>query len=162
MATTGVKQGSFSESSTQMNPMIYHRQESGKSVIFWVAVALSQIIGVICVVLAIHMGNLYGGFLVTDKNLMFNYHPLFMTLGLIVFYGDAIIVYRVLSFLPKPILKLIHAALHISAIVFSSLALVAVFENHRRSNLPDLYSLHSWVGIAAFSFFFAFSTSEVL
>ncbi|XP_071036100.1 transmembrane ascorbate-dependent reductase CYB561 isoform X2 [Parasteatoda tepidariorum] len=146
------KQKSYSESAS---PRRSHslEEDNAYGIIFWATVAISQIIGVALIVLLVVWGNKYGGFVATDPKLIFNYHPLFMVLGLVVCYGDAIIVYRVLRFLPKPLLKIIHAALHILAIVFSSLALVAVFENHRRLKMDDLYSLHSWIGILAFGAF---------
>ncbi|KFM56650.1 Cytochrome b561, partial [Stegodyphus mimosarum] len=133
-----------------------HHMEPGNAygIAFWVAVGFSQIIGIICIALIIHFANLYGGFgWSSDPNLQFSYHPVLMVVGLIFFYGDSIIVYRALSFLPKPTLKIIHASLHFLAFICSSIALAAVFENHRRRNLADLYSLHSWVGLAAYILF---------
>lgn len=63
------------------------------------------------------------------------------------------IIYRVLGFLPKPLLKVLHAALHMCAIIASTIGLVAVLEYHRRTERPDFYSLHSWIGIATFGMF---------
>ncbi|GFV84227.1 cytochrome b561 [Trichonephila clavipes] len=124
-----------------------------KDMAFIVAVIASQIVGFIIVGLLIRWCFLYKGFSWEDANLQFNYHPLFMVLGLIYFYGDALIVYRVMYFLPKWVLKIIHACLHACAIIFSTIALVAVLENHRRTVKADFYSLHSWMGIATFSCF---------
>ncbi|PRD21650.1 UNVERIFIED_CONTAM: Cytochrome b561 [Trichonephila clavipes] len=124
-----------------------------KDMAFIVAVIASQIVGFIIVGLLIRWCFLYKGFSWEDANLQFNYHPLFMVLGLIYFYGDALIVYRVMYFLPKWVLKIIHACLHACAIIFSTIALVAVLENHRRTFKADFYSLHSWMGIATFSCF---------
>ncbi|GIX89734.1 hypothetical protein CDAR_245171 [Caerostris darwini] len=121
---------------------------------FWIAVILSQVVGLVCIGLVVRWCQMFGGFAWdSDANKQFYYHPLLMILGLVFFYGDAMIVYRVLSFLPKFILKIIHGCLHLAAIVSSSVALVAVLENHRRTKKADFYSLHSWIGITTFAFF---------
>lgn len=63
----------------------------------------------------------------------------------------AIIVYR----LPwtwqfsKLLMKVVHAGLHMSAFVFAVIALVAVFDFHNAANIPNMYSLHSWLGLTA-------------
>lgn len=44
-------------------------------------------------------------------------------------------------------LKIIHAALHFFALLFSAIGLYVVFENHAVKNIDHLYSLHSWIGI---------------
>lgn len=136
-----------------MKPQTQTQHENSYGLVFWISLAASQAIGVSIIIILIHWGTLYGGFVATNDDLLFNYHPLFMVLGLVIFYGDSIILYRALSFLPKLILKIIHAALHFLAIIFSSLGLVAVFENHRKTNKADLYSLHSWIGLITFIMF---------
>ncbi|XP_073401965.1 plasma membrane ascorbate-dependent reductase CYBRD1 isoform X1 [Dendrobates tinctorius] len=61
----------------------------------------------------------------------------------------AILVYR----LPwtwkcsKLLMKCIHAGLHLTATVLVVVALVAVFDFHNAKNIPNMYSLHSWVGL---------------
>lgn len=50
---------------------------------------LTQIIGLIMIILVgVWMGSYRGGFSWSKPSLTFNYHPFFMTLGLIFFYGD--------------------------------------------------------------------------
>ncbi|KAG8432430.1 hypothetical protein GDO86_016905 [Hymenochirus boettgeri] len=79
----------------------------------------------------------------------FNWHPVLVTAGLIFIQGIAIIVYR----LPwtwncsKLLMKCIHAGLHLTALIFAIVALVAVFDFHNAKNIPNLYSLHSWIGL---------------
>lgn len=126
----------------------------GVDLMFWIILSLSQVVGIAAVALVIYWCTLYGGFAWhSSAEQQFFYHPLLMVLGLIFFYGEAILAYRALHFLPKWLLKIVHAALHLFALVSSSVGLAAVFENHRRTNKADLYSLHSWVGIATFGFF---------
>ncbi|XP_049479318.1 plasma membrane ascorbate-dependent reductase CYBRD1-like isoform X1 [Panthera uncia] len=61
----------------------------------------------------------------------------------------AIIVYR----LPwtwkcsKLLMKSIHAGLHAVAAILAIISLVAVFDFHNAKNIPNMYSLHSWVGL---------------
>lgn len=61
----------------------------------------------------------------------------------------AIIVYR----LPwtwqfsKLTVKFVHAGLNLVAFVFAVVSLVAVFDFHNGANIPNMYSLHSWLGL---------------
>ncbi|TSM68892.1 Cytochrome b reductase 1 [Bagarius yarrelli] len=81
----------------------------------------------------------------------FNWHPLLTVTGFIFLQGIAIVVYR----LPwtwkcsKLMMKFIHAGLHVLAFILAVIALVAVFDFHNVQNIPNMYSLHSWVGLTA-------------
>ena len=61
----------------------------------------------------------------------------------------AIIVYR----LPwtwkysKVTMKFIHAALHLVAFILAVISTVAVFDFHNTAKIPNMYSLHSWIGL---------------
>lgn len=63
----------------------------------------------------------------------------------------AIIVYR----LPwtwqcsKLVMKFIHAGLNLLAFVLAVISLVAVFDFHNAAKIPNMYSLHSWLGLIA-------------
>jgi cytochrome b-561 len=108
---------------------------------------LSQALGVLVVVLvAIWMGSYKGGFSWTDH--AFNFHPLFMVLGMVFMYADAILVYRIFRHNRKMSIKILHAMLHILALLFSIIGLRAVFYAHNINNAPNMYSLHSWLGLA--------------
>lgn len=54
---------------------------------------------------------------------------------------------------PKLRWKLLHAALMLLALLLSVVGLCAVFFFHDAEHLPNLYSLHSWIGIAATALF---------
>ncbi|KAM8933859.1 plasma membrane ascorbate-dependent reductase CYBRD1 [Pelodytes ibericus] len=79
----------------------------------------------------------------------FNWHPVLVITGFIFIEGIAIVVYR----LPwtwkcsKLLMKYIHAGLHLIAMVLVTVSLVAVFDFHNAKNIPNMYSLHSWVGL---------------
>lgn len=67
------------------------------------------------------------------------------------FFSSAIIVYR----LPwtwkcsKLLMKSIHAGLNTVAAILAIISLVAVFDFHNAKKIPNMYSLHSWVGLTA-------------
>lgn len=81
----------------------------------------------------------------------FNWHPLLVVIGFIFLQGIAIVVYR----LPwtwkcsKLMMKFIHAGLNVLAFILAAISLVAVFDFHNTQNIPNMYSLHSWVGLTA-------------
>ncbi|XP_075160631.1 plasma membrane ascorbate-dependent reductase CYBRD1 isoform X2 [Haematobia irritans] len=120
---------------------------------FKVLYVLTQLCGLTLIVLmgswiGIHMGGLAG----TDNpSLEFNWHPLLMTIGLIFLYGNAILVYRGFRTLRKKTLKLTHAALHMGAFILTVIALKTVFDSHNlaKTPIPNMYSLHSWLGLSA-------------
>ncbi|XP_066468325.1 plasma membrane ascorbate-dependent reductase CYBRD1 [Tiliqua scincoides] len=81
----------------------------------------------------------------------FNWHPVLVVTGFVFVQGIAIIVYR----LPwtwkcsKLLMKYIHAGLHTIALTLAIIALVAVFDFHNAKKIPNMYSLHSWIGLIA-------------
>ena len=44
-------------------------------------------------------------------------------------------------------LKIIHGVIQISALVFAAVGVAAAFEHHNRSDINNMYSLHSWIGL---------------
>ncbi|KPP75760.1 hypothetical protein Z043_104963 [Scleropages formosus] len=81
----------------------------------------------------------------------FNWHPVLVVTGFVFIQGIAIAVYR----LPwtwkcsKIMMKFIHAGLNTLAFIMAVISLVAVFDFHNAQNIPNMYSLHSWVGLAS-------------
>ncbi|XP_038645430.1 cytochrome b reductase 1 [Scyliorhinus canicula] len=118
-------------------------------VVFLVAAALLGSLSVLLVLIwVLH----WRGGLAWDRGLLeFNWHPVLSTIGLIFINGFGVIVYR----LPwtwnirKPLMKYIHAGLNIVTFVLLVISLVAVFDFHNSKRIPNMYSLHSWIGLAA-------------
>ncbi|KAJ7344237.1 hypothetical protein JRQ81_000187 [Phrynocephalus forsythii] len=113
---------------------------------------LLGVVGILCVGFTVYWSHHWlGGFAWDGSFLMFNWHPVLMVTGLLVLYGIAALVYRVPlaregSKLPW---KLLHAALTFTAFILVVLGLVAAFEYHNKQGIPNMYSLHSWVGLSA-------------
>lgn len=126
---------------------------SRRTTLPWV-VGASQVLGLTSVVLTgVWMGRYRGGFAWDGSGQEFNLHPLCMVLGLVFLQGDAILVYRVFRNEPKRNVKLLHGIIHLFALIFSIVGIVAVFDFHRASKIPDMYSLHSWCGLATLVLF---------
>ncbi|NXR70467.1 CYBR1 reductase, partial [Rhadina sibilatrix] len=85
----------------------------------------------------------------------FNWHPVLIITGFVFIQGIAIIVYR----LPwtwkcsKLLMKFIHAGLNTIAMILAIVSMVAVFDFHNAKNIPNMYSLHSWIGLTAVIFY---------
>lgn len=65
------------------------------------------------------------------------------------FSFTAMLIYRTQRNIRKRRLKLLHAGIMISVVVLTVIALIAVFDSHNLAPtpIPNMYSLHSWVGL---------------
>ncbi|PIA49492.1 hypothetical protein AQUCO_01300353v1 [Aquilegia coerulea] len=82
----------------------------------------------------------------TNKSLIFNIHPVLMLIGFIILGGEAIISYKALPW-SKAVKKQIHLVLHAIALILGIIGIYAAFKFHNESNIANLYSLHSWIGL---------------
>jgi cytochrome b-561 len=82
----------------------------------------------------------------TNKNLIFNIHPVLMLIGLIIIGGEAIMSYKSLP-LKKEVKKVIHLVLNAVALILGCIGIYCAFKFHNESGIANLYSLHSWLGI---------------
>ncbi|KAL3834439.1 hypothetical protein ACJIZ3_009175 [Penstemon smallii] len=110
---------------------------------------VAHVLGIVAAILVLIWNISFRGGLAweaTNKNLIFNLHPVLMLIGLIIIGGEAIISYKSLP-LKKPEKKLVHLILHAIALILGILGVYLAFKFHNESNIANLYSLHSWLGI---------------
>uniref|UniRef100_UPI00358EADC4 plasma membrane ascorbate-dependent reductase CYBRD1-like isoform X1 n=1 Tax=Myxine glutinosa TaxID=7769 RepID=UPI00358EADC4 len=91
------------------------------------------------------------GFSWDGSSRQFNWHPVLMLTGPVVLYGLALLSYRFpcAHVMPKFRWKVLHAGLQAIAFLLTVVGLVAVFDFHNAQKIPNMYSLHSWFGLAA-------------
>ncbi|CAH1108702.1 unnamed protein product [Psylliodes chrysocephalus] len=101
------------------------------------------------------MGNLHcsGGFGLVNPDLIFNWHPLLMVIGMVFIFSHAILLYRTGRHCCKSSMKLTHGIFHSLTILLISLGLAAAFSNHIMKKIPNMYTLHSWIGMMAIIIF---------
>ncbi|KAM7407457.1 hypothetical protein PAMA_003265 [Pampus argenteus] len=119
---------------------------------FMVALSAATALGFVAIIFVLRWVLHYKEGLAWDGGLAeFNWHPVLIVTGFIFLQGIAIIVYR----LPwtwqcsKLMMKFIHAGLHLLAFIFAVISMVAVFDFHNTAKIPNMYSLHSWLGLMA-------------
>jgi len=119
---------------------------------------VTQVPGIIAIILMLVWTVHYrGGFSwgETDPGHAFNWHPLLMTIGMIYLYGNGALIYRVLPPLNQEVkkkLKILHAVTMGVVFVLMVIALKAAFDSHNYKKpepIPNMYTLHSWVGLTA-------------
>ncbi|KAL2092447.1 hypothetical protein ACEWY4_012245 [Coilia grayii] len=123
---------------------------------FYPSYLMCLCLGILCVVFVSYWNAEWrGGFAWDGSSKQFNWHPVLMVAGLVVMYGNAAVVYRVpLTWgHSKTPWKLMHAGMLLLALILSVLGLCAVFDFHNAKTIPNLYSLHSWIGICTVALF---------
>ncbi|XP_055608002.1 transmembrane ascorbate-dependent reductase CYB561 isoform X2 [Uranotaenia lowii] len=120
---------------------------------FRILYLITQMVGVTIIILVsswvgVHLGGVAW---TSQPRVQFNWHPLLMSIGMIFLYGNSILVYRGFRYARKKPLKITHAVIHGLAFVFTVVALVAAFDSHNLAQppIPNMYTLHSWIGMAA-------------
>lgn len=92
---------------------------------------------------------------VNDTGVIFNWHPLLMAIAFPLLMSEAVVAYKApiigSDAQPRPRKKLLHGLLHTAAALCIILSVIAAFKSHSLKlpqPIPDLYSAHSWMGIA--------------
>ncbi|XP_054712181.1 putative transmembrane ascorbate-dependent reductase CYB561 homolog [Uloborus diversus] len=119
--------------------------------IYQTCFAMIIFLGILIVTLVFIWTKVYlGGFGRSDDPLHhFNYHPVCAVIGLVIIYGKGILLFRTVSKKQKHILKWLHTILLLLVFILSVISLKTVFDSHdkRLVPIPNLYSLHSWIGL---------------
>mmetsp|Transcript_9473 Transcript_9473/g.26803 ORF Transcript_9473/g.26803 Transcript_9473/m.26803 type:complete len:282 (-) Transcript_9473:38-883(-) len=97
--------------------------------------------------------NFLGGYSYA-KSKLFNWHPVFMIIGMVTMYTEAILAYRSVP-LEKVYVKAFHGVVQLIAVVLICLGLWTVWTFENDYNYSNLASLHSWMGSLTVSLFFA-------
>ncbi|XP_022775713.1 probable transmembrane ascorbate ferrireductase 3 isoform X2 [Durio zibethinus] len=87
-----------------------------------------------------------------DGYRVFNVHPFLMFCGFIFLSGEAMMVYKTVK-AEHFVQKVAHMILQLGAFVLGVVGICAVFKFHDMQSIEDVYSLHSWIGIATISLF---------
>ncbi|MED6120047.1 hypothetical protein PIB30_017295 [Stylosanthes scabra] len=85
----------------------------------------------------------------SNKAKIFNLHPLLMTIGFVLVSGEAIMIYKSVPGKQQRSLKVVHLLLHLIALATGILGIVTIFKFKKELSLPNMYTLHSWLGISA-------------
>ncbi|XP_026480612.1 cytochrome b561-like [Ctenocephalides felis] len=109
------------------------------------------------ILVGIWTGGYLGGFAWrSTPELQFNWHPLLMSIGMIFLYSNSMLIYRSYRSCCKRTLKIAHSAIHGLIFLLTIIALIAVFDSHnlhmkdgQSDPIPNMYSLHSWIGLTA-------------
>jgi len=84
----------------------------------------------------------YSGFTLDNGT----YHFLLMTL-FIIFTSVGATSFRIFTFVSRPVAKLIHAGCLTASFIIASVSLWTIFKFHNDKNIPNMYTLHSWLGL---------------
>ncbi|GMJ13347.1 hypothetical protein like AT4G25570 [Hibiscus trionum] len=89
-----------------------------------------------------------------NKSKIFNLHPFLMVVGFILMAGEAIMAYK--AFPDRRDMKVqraVHLTLQTIALGCGIFGIVVIFKFQDESNKPDMYTLHSWLGMSAICLF---------
>ncbi|KAM0953112.1 putative ascorbate ferrireductase (transmembrane) [Dioscorea sansibarensis] len=86
-----------------------------------------------------------------NKDLIINAHPVIMVLGFIIVAGEGIMAYKLL--LTRQVQKTIHLMLHMIALALGIFGVYVAFKYHKETQLSDMTSLHSWLGMVSICLF---------
>nr|XP_027221346.1 cytochrome b reductase 1-like isoform X3 [Penaeus vannamei] len=161
---TGQKRTVVTATSKSREKERSHRQSYGggemsvaASLVFYFLVFLAEILmfGLLSLVL-FWVVYYRGGFKWReDPAREFNFHPVLMVAGFIFFMGHAMLVYRLFRCCNKLTAKLLHTFLYLLAVPCIVVGVITVFDSHnlRVPPIPNLYSLHSWLGLVTVGLF---------
>ncbi|XP_046917020.2 uncharacterized protein LOC124497413 [Dermatophagoides farinae] len=116
--------------------------------LFWLCMVIVEILALTLIICSICWMLQIGGF-GFDDNSIFNFHPVCMTLGMIVCNANGILAYRSTKNWSYKRQKTLHLLLQSSAIIISWIGIASAYIFHDNKKIPHFYSLHSWLGLTA-------------
>jgi len=129
----------------------------GWSCIFYFLVFITEILLFGVLILSLVWVYLFREGFAWNDNLFkqFNLHPVLMITGFIFLSGHAMLVFRLFRCCPRTASKALHTVLHLLAVPCIAVATIAIFDTHNLKDppIPNMYSLHSWVGAVAIALF---------
>lgn len=139
---------------------LYYEATPIQKYLAWLAV-VSSLLGFILVLIWAADTDSDEDFLggVNFQKHIFALHPVFMTLGMIVFGMSSVLTYRILPF-PKWVTKSLHVWLHTFAIICIIIGLTCIimahdYTDHNTSGVyrANLWSIHDYIGLTAIFIF---------
>ena len=79
---------------------------------------------------------------------LFQWHPILMTLAMGVLVPQGVTAFRWRAW-NRPVRKTVHGTLGLCALLLAVVGVAAVIQFHVDKNIPNFYSLHSWLGVLA-------------
>jgi cytochrome b-561 len=124
------------------------------------AVYLAHRLGVVAIILVVlwalftNTSEDYLGGLGWSYPYVFNWHPIMMVSGMIICTTESLLAFRAFPF-DKVINRRVRYIWHTIGIVFMCIGLAAVFTYNNDVNKANLWSIHSWMGLATIALFLA-------
>ncbi|KMZ57927.1 hypothetical protein ZOSMA_80G00180 [Zostera marina] len=87
-----------------------------------------------------------------NPSLIINCHMMIMFIGFIYVFGEAIMAYKNIPG-PRKARKAIHGFLHLFALSMCIFGVYVAFKFHNKASVPDMYTLHSWLGMITICLF---------
>ncbi|XP_059069230.1 probable ascorbate-specific transmembrane electron transporter 1 [Cryptomeria japonica] len=118
-------------------------------------ILLVQVFGVTACVLVLYWCLHYGGglaFSSSNKDHIFNLHPVMMFIGYIFLASQAILSFKMVP-VKKKLQKIVHLSLLGLSTIIGAFGIYPVFKVHHETNIDNMFSLHSWIGMGAVCLF---------
>ncbi|KAL3277071.1 hypothetical protein HHI36_012432 [Cryptolaemus montrouzieri] len=102
-----------------------------------------------------------GGFSWFDPKTELNYHALLMMIGLVFLNSQSMLIFRTMKYLNRMKSKrvsplfviIIHGVLQVVGLILGIFSLKAAFDSQKYAVQPNMYTLHSWLGMGTFIFY---------
>jgi len=114
-------------------------------IIFRVGTHSLMIVTLAC---AVYWLNHYLGGYSSSGNQLFSWHPTLMILAFIISMSQGILMYRIYPG-SHDSQKFLHVLFQFISLILSVAGVIVIFKNHEYKGAPDMYSVHSYLGLVA-------------